>query len=254
MIQPIQLGSLTIGDGMPKICVPITGRTKEDIIRQAEGIRAAGADLAEWRADYFENVENLQDVTAALSTVHAILCDIPLLFTFRTRQEGGVLDISTKDYVNINASVAETGLADAVDVEIFREKGAVQKLIRKIHQNGCVVVGSNHHFTKTPAKEELLAIFDRIDETGADILKIAVMPEKQEDVLTLLAATHEETKRTTHPVITMAMSGMGAVSRISGEIFGSSVTFASVEECSAPGQLPIGDLKQMLGVLHRSMR
>ncbi|MCH1982311.1 type I 3-dehydroquinate dehydratase [Ruminococcus sp. OA3] len=254
MIQPIQLGKLMIGNGIPKICVPITGRTREDIIRQAEGTRTAGADLVEWRADFFENVENLQSVKEVLSTVRAILCDIPLLFTFRTQEEGGVLDISTKYYVNLNTAAAETKLVDAVDVEIFRGDEIVQSLIQKIHHNGCVVVGSNHHFTKTPAKEELLAIFDRMELKGADILKIAAMPRDPQDVLTLLAATHEETKRTTRPIITMSMAGMGAVSRISGEVFGSSVTFAATEACSAPGQLPIEEMRQMLGSLHRSMQ
>ena len=78
-----------------------------------------------------------------------------------------------------------------------------------------------------------------MDDAGADILKDSCNAGKTGRMcLHSFAATYEETKRTTHPVITMAMSGMGAVSRISGEIFGSSVTFASVEECSAPGQLP----------------
>ncbi len=254
MIQPIQLGTLTIGCGIPKICVPITGKKKEDIIRQAEDIRDAGADLVEWRADFFENVENEQDVTDILSTVRAILCGIPLLFTFRTQEEGGERYISTKHYVNLNAMAAETRLVDAVDVEIFRGKEMVQPLIHEIHQNGCIVVGSNHHFTKTPAKEELLTIFDRMDKAGADILKVAVMPANQADVLTLLDATHEETRRTTRPVITMSMAGIGSVSRICGEFFGSSVTFASVEECSAPGQLPLKAMRQILDVLHQSMQ
>lgn len=49
-----------------------------------------------------------------------------------------------------------------------------------------------------------------MQELGADISKIAVMPQSTEDVLTLLSAT-EEMRRcyADRPVLTMSMAGTG---------------------------------------------
>ena len=46
-----------IGDGVTKICAPITGVTKESIIEQAFQIKKSGADMAEWRADWYQDVD-----------------------------------------------------------------------------------------------------------------------------------------------------------------------------------------------------
>ena len=49
----------------------------------------------------------------------------------------------------------------------------------------------------------------------------------------------------------MAMGQMGIITRIAGESFGSDITFGSVGEVSAPGQLEINDLKLILETLHK---
>ena len=86
---------------------------------------------------------------------------------------------------------------------------------------------------------------------GADIAKIAVMPQSRKDVLTLLSATEEMTSEYAKiPVITMSMGGLGAISRICGEVFGSAVTFGAVSRESAPGQLGAEELDMALSILH----
>ena len=115
------------------------------------------------------------------------------------------------------------------------------------------VIASNHDFQKTPEKEEIVSRLRKMQELGADILKIAVMPQEKKDVLTLLAATEEMIRLfAKQPVITMSMAEMGIISRIAGEAFGSAVTFGSAKKSSAPGQLPAGELSKVLKVLHRA--
>ena len=89
-----------------------------------------------------------------------------------------------------------------------------------------------------------------MERAGADIAKIAVMPQKAEDVLELLSATLKAVQSMSCPVITMSMGKSGMISRVCGEIFGSSVTFGSMHTSSAPGQIDIEALRQMLAVLH----
>ena len=89
---------------------------------------------------------------------------------------------------------------------------------------------------------------------GADIAKIAVMPRNSSDVIELLSATNEMNQKCREiPIITMSMSGIGVLSRVAGEIFGSAVTFGAVRKPSAPGQIGIGDLNSILKVLHESL-
>ena len=92
-----------------------------------------------------------------------------------------------------------------------------------------------------------------MQELGADILKIAVMPQNSRDVLTLLSATEEMTRLyAERPLITMSMGGTGLISRLCGETFGSAVTFGAVGKTSAPGQIAADELAQVLELLHRN--
>ena len=147
-----------------------------------------------------------------------------------------------------------TGMADLVDVEAFTGDEAVADVIRTAHENGVRVIGSNHDFQKTPGKDEILSRLRRIQEMGADIPKIAVMPRSKKDVLILLEATEEMYREyADRPFITMSMAGDGVVSRICGEVFGSAVTFGAYGKASAPGQLEVEQLSQILGILHEGM-
>lgn len=116
------------------------------------------------------------------------------------------------------------------------------------------VVASNHDFHKTPGKEEIVGRLCRMQELGADIPKIAVMPQSRQDVLTLLAATEEMNREyADRPIITMSMSGTGVISRLCGEVFGSALTFGAAKKASAPGQMEVRELSQILSLLHKSL-
>ena len=80
------------------------------------------------------------------------------------------------------------------------------------------------------------------------------MPKDLDDVLTLLATTRAASKTLHIPLISMAMGPLGAVTRLVGGVFGSSLTFAVGAAASAPGQVPIDDLRAVLTVLQQSMR
>ena len=91
-------------------------------------------------------------------------------------------------------------------------------------------------------------------ELGADIGKIAVMPQSERDVLHLMEAmvTMKE-QYPDYPIITMSMGKTGVISRISGQVFGSCMTFGAVGKVSAPGQLPMEDLKLILDKIAESL-
>lgn len=254
-MKTVTVRNTVIGEGMPKICVPITGVTKEAILEEARAITRLSADMAEWRIDWFEDVFEFDKLEDVLRDLREVLGDMPLLMTFRTSREGGEKAIEDEVYADINIRAAQTGLVDMVDVEVFTGDEIVKKIIEGAHAAGVRVVASSHDFDKTPDKDEIVGRLRKMQELGADIPKIAVMPDSRKDVLTLLAATEEmATEYADRPIITMSMAGTGVISRLAGEVFGSAVTFGAAAKASAPGQMDVNDLKDVLTRLHNSLQ
>ena len=252
LIETVSVKHLELGTGMPKICVPITGKTKEEIAAQTKKIKEAAPDLVEWRGDMFEEILDIESVQEVLELIHGILEEIPLLFTFRSKREGGSREISLEEYLTLNLRISESAHVDLMDVEVFMNPGGMQYLIELLKKNGKKVIGSHHRFDATPAKDDMVDILKKIEASGADILKLAVMPNGNEDVERLLQATNEAVCiGVNHPVVTMSMGALGVKSRICGEIYGSAMTFACVGEASAPGQMEISDLRNAMQQVHQ---
>lgn len=250
----ITVKGLEIGTGAPKIIVPLVGKTEQDLTDEVEFLREIDFDVLEWRVDHFNQVDNIDAVKKAAAKINAVIGHKPILFTFRTANEGGVYPASTEFYVNLNKQMITSGLIDFVDVEVFIGDSYVKEVISLAHQNNVLVIASNHDFDKTPTQEDIVSRLRKMQDLGADIPKIAVMPRSTTDVLTLLAATAEmKEKYATKPLITMSMAGKGAISRVAGETFGSDLTFGAAKNVSAPGQLDVKELRNILNVLHRSL-
>ncbi|MDD6459467.1 type I 3-dehydroquinate dehydratase [Absicoccus porci] len=253
-MNTVQVKNVTIGEGLPKIIVPIVGQTKDEIIAAAKSFANVELDIVEWRVDWFEGVFDFDQVKDVAQALRDVLQDTPILFTFRTAKEGGEKAIEPEAYVELNQNIAKTGLVDLVDVEAFTGDDYVAQIIEVAHQNNVKVVASNHDFDKTPDQADIVSRLRKMQEQGADIPKIAVMPNNKKDVLTLLAATEEmATNYADRPIITMSMAGTGLISRLCGEVFGSAATFGAVGKVSAPGQMNAEDLNTILTLIHKSL-
>lgn len=254
-MQTLAIRNTVFGDGIPKICVPITGNTKEEILNHANEIATFQPDCIEWRVDWYENYTNYEDILYLLKELRKLFHEKILIFTFRTKKEGGQAQLSYKEYETLNLSVAKTGLVDFIDVEAFSFGEISETLIDKIHVCGAKVIASNHDFNRTPSFDEMLNRLRKLQNINADIPKLAVMPKSPDDVLTLLNATRTMiTEFADRPIITMSMAGTGFISRMTGEIFGSAVTFASVTRATAPGQPHISDLRPALNLIHTMLK
>lgn len=250
MRKSLKVRGIQLGEGVPKVCVPITGKTKEDILNEAKLAKEAGADLIEWRADHYADVFDLEETAKTAKGLRKYVEEMPILFTFRT--EGSEKTISLSNYIALNESIVREHVVDLVDIELFMGDDVCRNFCRYAHENGCYVVISSHDFERTPNDQEIVERLCKMRELGADVPKIAVMPHNAEDVLTLLTATNQYANaHADGPLITMSMKWLGGISRVSGEIFGSALTFGSTLRVSAPGQLAVKDLKYVLNVLHK---
>lgn len=251
MKRTVRIRQLTIGEGIPKICVPVTGVTAGEVLSQAAATRAAGPDLVEWRVDFFEQMRDKRAVAQLAEELAAALGTIPLLFTLRTDREGSITHVEAEEYRDILIHGAALPQVDLIDVEIMPDRAAAADIIAAAHKAGTAVIGSNHHFEGTPSNEEIDCIFSCMEEAGADILKMAVMPTDNRDVVRMMERTVFWNDKSHRPLITMSMGALGCISRMCGELTGSAVTFASVTAASAPGQIDMVSLKNILQLLHK---
>lgn len=253
----VRVRELEIGSGMPKICAPIVESTQNDIVKMAEQLNIPEIDLVEWRIDFYEDIYNIEEILQTAGLLRAVYKDKPILATFRSKAEGGAKIIAFEYYSQLLLRLAKSNNIDIADVEIFTcdrteeviSEADIIDLIDKLKRH-VKVIGSYHDFYATPCIEEIISRLNIMAKRGADIVKMAVMPKSKHDVLTLMQATQTVNEKLNDiPVITMSMGSMGMITRIAGESFGSSVTFGCLGKTSAPGQIDVRELKNILCTL-----
>jgi len=251
MSKTYNIRGIAIGEGKPKIVVPIIENTEASIFEKAKSISQLPVDVIEWRADAFDDIFNNEKTLGVIKGLRDIFPDKILIFSFRILSESGNREIDMDTYTNLNQFAAESGMVDLVDVALISCSEVAEENITRIHKAGSLVMGSFHNFVDTPEKEVLIRTLMKMQGMGADISKIAVMPTNADDLLTLLNATYETaSKYGDKPIVTTAMSSSGLLSRLAGEIFGSSMTYGAVGEATAPGQISVELLNDVLDLLH----
>lgn len=250
-MDTVTIRGVELGAGAPKIIVPIVDAAQEGILNKAREIVSLPVDVVEWRVDFYQDGLRFEKVLETLSRLRAALGNLPILFTLRTRHDGGELDVSLEEYKAINEAAAASGCADMIDVEIYHGAEALRDHIDAIHSAGARVIGSFHDFRATPSRQEMVSRLRQAQDMGSDISKIAVMPRCRKDVLELLAASVEMRETyAVRPILTISMGPMGLVSRIACETSGSCMTFGAAGKTSAPGQLQTEELRRVLDMLH----
>lgn len=252
-VHPLQVGKLTIGQGQPAIIVSTSGEDETKVLQEAEQIaRMPEADILELRVDKLVFATDAAKVTALGQAVRKRLNGKPLLLTFRTKPEGGEKAPDDAAYTELYQQWLEAGFADLIDIEMRIGEAEVRKLIDFAHQHRVATIVSYHDFNGTPSNEAMLQRLEQQAQYGADVLKLAVMPKTPEDVNRLTSITWQMRQRSDRPLLTMAMGGQGTVTRLSGEIYGSNLTFGSMGSASAPGQIDVKVLHQTMAALHKA--
>ncbi len=250
----LKIRNVNIGSGRPKVCVPLVGRTDENIISEADRIRSAlslgmGIDIAELRIDHYEAVNDTDRIRQLLESVRRTLPDeLLLLYTLRSEREGGEHLPEGANYFDAVEAGIESGIPDIIDVELDAPERV--RLVEAVKAKKKHVILSKHFFDRTPEEDLMISLIKDMEAAGADIAKLAVMPEDKQDVIRLMSVTERLTREVLKiPLITMSMGRLGAVSRACGGLFGSAVTFGSLIEASAPGQIPVVELNKIIELL-----
>jgi 3-dehydroquinate dehydratase I len=249
--SPFSVRGLEYGGAKPLFCVPLVAQDLASLITQAEVAHDASADLIEWRADFSQEISAGKFVEH-LGGLRLVLKREPIIFTLRSKAEGGAQEIPQDTRRECIIAVLRSGLADIVDIELSNEPSIQEPVLREARAQGVRILLSAHDFHNTPSNDDLLEKISAMNRLGADIAKIAVMPRTATDVLRLMQVTLEARKCFPRLALcTMSMGSVGAISRIAGFLYGSDMSFAVGQTASAPGQIPIADARAMVDKLLR---
>lgn len=252
--RPLLVRGMPIANGRtPLVCAPLVARTAEAILAELRAVMQTSPDVIEWRADYFMEVADSQRVVALTRRIRQEADAIPLIFTRRSKHEGGEgTALSDEQAIRLYEAVCAGNCAEFVDYELGNGVANVARVRAAARAHGVALIASYHDFDATPDCAMLARKFAQAAREGADVAKVAVMPKDARDVLTLLDATWQAHRTLDIPVISMAMGPLGALSRIAGFMFGSALTFGVGAGSSAPGQLAIDELRTAVAILHRA--
>ena len=246
-------GKALAGGATPAICTPLVGRAREDVLGELAAVLPKQPDLIEWRVDFFGAIADTSVVIDTARALRAGAQGIPILFTRRSASEGGErVALDETAVVELYAAVCAARCVDIVDYELSNPDESFRRLRTVSREHAIAMIGSYHNFKSTPDAQSLVAKFRDAQAKGADIGKVAVMPTGPNDVLMLLAATYDASQSLDIPLISMSMGAYGSVSRMIGGVFGSALTFAVGKSSSAPGQIPIEELRAVLATVRRA--
>lgn len=219
----------------------VVAAISETPIKTARSAKMLGADILEIRFDLL-NITNPHDAKKLVNDIKSAT-NLPCIATNRLQSEGGKWSGTEEDRIELLIDILEQ--VDAVDIELSAGEDVRKKVIQSAKDAAKTMIVSSHDFNKTPAIDRMQKTLDDCFNAGADIAKLAVMPESMQDVLNLLQVTHDSKA----PVCTISMGDLGKHSRIVTSCYGSVLTYGSVGDAVAPGQLRVDELKTALEML-----
>ena len=253
--KPILANGKPIGNGtLPIVITPLVGKTQAAILDEVAAIIPKTPDLLEWRIDFFAAIGDVAAVIATAQAIRQAAGGIPVLLTRRNVSEGGTpIAIAEAQVVAMYVAVCQARCVELIDYELSNAPADLKTLRDVSKANGVTMIMSYHNFQQTPDAATLDAKFAAAEKLGADVAKVAVTPQNEQDVLALLAATDRARQTIAIPLISMSMGGVGSLSRIMGWVYGSAATFAVGKSSSAPGQIAIEELRAVLAVVRRAV-
>ena len=102
MSDVLQIKGRTFGEGKPLVCVPVMDAKAEDIVAEVKCLIEQGIEVVEWRVDAFAEVDSPNAVRDVLERLRPYVENSILLFTFRSKEQGGVCALSQEKIIELH--------------------------------------------------------------------------------------------------------------------------------------------------------
>lgn len=245
-IKAIEIRGVSLGPESPQICLALTSGSAKVLEEEISRGIQANVNVFEYRMDL--SGRNFLD---SLGLVRKLIGDRILIFTYRSKAEGGEGESTPAEYQDINLAVAKSGLTDIIDIELEKGPQLIESICKNLKKNKSknhpVIQLSKHDFAGGWTKEAIIESFLRMQEYPVAMTKLAVYANHEREAIELLEASLEmRDKYGDRPFTAIAMGEKGQLSRIGGGFTGSALIFAKGEKASAPGQPDVETIKAIL--------
>src|SRR3989338_5180031 len=194
---------------------------EKKILNMVQKANQTGADLLELRLDAFafKNKEKLFGIAQEIRKKTSL----PIIATLRSPKEQGrqVLKSDWNDDERKEIYEKLLPIVDCIDIELSSNS---------INQ-----------------EKEILLLVKKFKQLSGDIFKIAGLANSWEETIRFLYTC---SRLNSINRIFIAMGEIGKFSRIAGFCFGSCLTYGSLSQKTAPGQIPIATLSRQLKMLY----
>lgn len=249
MKKTLNLRNVEMGRSFCGICIPIQENTAADTITAGKKALYSRPDLLEIRLDHLEEHQmgNAPDIFTSLK---AQLPYLPLLATYRSTREGGAGKWGSREILSLYKGLILSEGVDLVDLEFSLESEVLKEGIAFFAEKDIPVLLSHHNFMETPSLDYMKELFLQGESMGGQGVKIAVTPQKPEDVARLLTLCAWAYENLEIPYVGISMGNLGKISRIGAKTFGCFMTFAAEKgRGTAPGQVEAEKLHAILDLM-----
>ncbi|WP_323702968.1 type I 3-dehydroquinate dehydratase [Mammaliicoccus sp. Dog046] len=236
----------------PYIVATISLETEEDIKKTVQELELNkdSIDIVEFRADTLADT-SIENINKTLMTFKDAYQQAPILFTYRSVGQGGFGEFDHETYYKLMQDMIHNKKVDYVDIQLDTYEDNLMNCITKAQNHEVKIIISHHDFKSTPDVEEMYVTFEKMAELGADIGKLAVMPQNEKHLLAMLNAMNRAYHQLDIDVIGISMGELGRMTRITGGLFGSKFTYGYVGKEAAPGQLHVKEIKEQLALYQK---
>lgn len=223
-------------------CVPVVPKDAKDMTAHLTTAKKLRPDFIEWRRDYLkdEAAETQDRLCKKLKE-----SGIPFIFTFRSQAEGGLSAVSEAHRFESIRQAVENHSPDYIDVEIGHLPRSTAEIRQLIDGHQTKLILSAHFFDRVLASQEILSLFRKMKNVGADVFKLAHRPDTAEETEEAIQAVKTIATQFEQPVIHVLMGPYGKVSRVFPEECGGSLTYVSDLYSTASGQLTLKEVLEL---------
>ncbi len=220
-----------------KLCVCLTEKTSQDCIGF---VSTSDSDIIEHRMDFMNQIASLGEIYSATET--------PIIATCRSKEMGGNFAGSEQQRIAYLLEAIDNG-ASFVDIEYEVEHNLLKQISDAVSQYNCKLIISKHYTSFTPELPDLIDLIGKMEDRGADIIKLVVTPESLSDCRRILQVYSWEGSKI--PLIAFAMGNIGRFTRVSSLFLGAPFMYVAQDsgKKAAPGQIPLSEMRTILRML-----
>jgi 3-dehydroquinate dehydratase-1 len=231
---------ITTLDKRPLVCTSIIKDNEKDYFESLVKAIEGGSDLGELRIDFFNKITH-EDLFRIMSK-----SQLPLIVTNRNKENGGSFAADEELRLSLLRSSIESKPA-FIDIELSTNEKDRSDIITTARENSVGVICSYHDFTNTPNPKEIISIYRKVCEAGADLAKLVFTPHTNKDVQNILEATGSLRYEST-PFTLFGMGKKGQITRMVCPLLGASLIYCSLINNTQNGlyQLSLANTKSFM--------